>query len=36
MTLVCNILNAIGGHPVIADENFVPTYPGDAADGHRR
>jgi hypothetical protein len=27
MTLVCNILNAIGGHPDIANENFVPKYP---------
>lgn len=27
MTLACNILNAIGGHPVIADEGFVPKYP---------
>jgi hypothetical protein len=28
MTLACNILNAIGGHPVIADKKTVPTYPG--------
>jgi hypothetical protein len=28
MTLACNILNAIGGHPKIADANFIPTYPG--------
>jgi hypothetical protein len=28
MTLACNILNAIGGHPVIADQNEVPKYPG--------
>jgi hypothetical protein len=27
MTLACNILNAIGGHPVIADPDFVPKYP---------
>jgi len=29
MTLACNILNAIGGHPVIADPTEVPTYPGN-------
>jgi len=28
MTLACNILNAIGGEPMIADANFIPTYPG--------
>jgi Ferritin-like len=28
MGLACNILNAIGGHPVIADPGFIPTYPG--------
>ncbi len=28
MTLACNILNAIGGHPVIADPSQIPTYPG--------
>jgi hypothetical protein len=28
MGLACNILNAIGGHPVIADANFIPKYPG--------
>jgi rubrerythrin len=28
MTLVCNILNAIGGHPVLDDPTFVPKYPG--------
>jgi hypothetical protein len=28
MTLGCNILNAIGGHPKIADASFLPTYPG--------
>ncbi|WP_194825045.1 ferritin-like protein [Nocardia sp. XZ_19_231] len=27
MTLACNIINAIGGHPVIADEEFVLKYP---------
>jgi hypothetical protein len=33
MTLACNILNAIGGHPVIADENFVPRYPHELPMG---
>jgi hypothetical protein len=28
MTLACNILNAIGGQPMIADRNFIPKYPG--------
>lgn len=28
MTLACNVLNAIGGHPVIADPKFIPAYPG--------
>ncbi len=28
MALACNILNAIGGTPKIADAAFVPTYPG--------
>src|SRR5258708_31459764 len=28
MTLVCNILNAIGGQPVLDDPKFVPKYPG--------
>jgi hypothetical protein len=33
MTLACNILNAIGGHPVIADANFVPKYPHELPMG---
>jgi hypothetical protein len=28
MTLACNILNAIGGTPKIADPDFIPKYPG--------
>lgn len=28
MALTCNLLNALGGHPVIDDPNFIPTYPG--------
>ena len=28
MSLACNILNAIGGHPMIADADFIPKYPG--------
>ena len=33
MTLACNILNAIGGHPMIADPTFVPTYPHELPMG---
>jgi hypothetical protein len=33
MTLACNVLNAIGGHPVIADSNFVPSYPHELPMG---
>jgi hypothetical protein len=33
MALACNILNAIGGSPVIADPQFVPTYPGPLPGG---
>jgi hypothetical protein len=33
MTLACNVLNAIGGHPVIADSNFVPCYPHELPMG---
>lgn len=28
MALACNILNAIGGSPVIDDPKFIPQYPG--------
>lgn len=28
MSLDCNVLNAIGGHPKIDDPKFIPTYPG--------
>lgn len=28
MALACNILNAIGGTPRIADASFIPAYPG--------
>ncbi|HEX8700204.1 MAG TPA: ferritin-like protein [Myxococcaceae bacterium] len=28
MSLACNVLNAIGGHPVINQPSFIPTYPG--------
>jgi hypothetical protein len=38
MTLACNIINAIGGRPMIADTSTVPTYPGplpfDIGDEH--
>src|ERR1700709_1315520 len=33
MTLACNVLNAIGGHPVIADSRFVPYYPHELPMG---
>ncbi len=28
MTIAANVLNAIGGHPVINQPNFIPSYPG--------
>ena len=28
MSLACNVLNAIGGSPVIDQPKFIPTYPG--------
>lgn len=28
MALACNVLNAIGGEPVIDTPSFIPTYPG--------
>lgn len=33
MTLACNVLNAIGGHPVIDTPHFVPDYPGPLPGG---
>lgn len=33
MTLACNVLNAIGGAPVIDDPGFIPTYPGPLPGG---
>jgi ferritin-like protein len=33
MALACNILNAIGGSPVIDEPKFVPTYPGPLPGG---
>jgi hypothetical protein len=33
MTLACNILNAIGGAPVIDQPGFIPTYPGPLPGG---
>ncbi len=33
MALACNILNAIGGHPVIDKPNFIPAYPGPLPGG---
>jgi Ferritin-like len=33
MALACNVLNAIGGSPVIADPSFVPRYPGPLPGG---
>src|ERR1700732_4423538 len=33
MTLVCNILNALEGRPVIDNPKFIPTYPGPLPGG---
>lgn len=33
LALVCNILNAIGGAPLIADRSFIPEYPGPIPGG---
>lgn len=33
MTLVCNIINALGGSPIIDDPAFVPQYPGPLPGG---
>jgi hypothetical protein len=33
MALACNVLNAIGGSPVIDKPDFVPTYPGHLPGG---
>ena len=33
MTLACNVLNAIGGHPAIADKDFIPCYPHELPMG---
>lgn len=33
MALACNVLNAIGGSPVIDDPALVPTYPGPLPGG---
>jgi hypothetical protein len=27
MTIACNILNALGGEPIISKPHFVPSYP---------
>ncbi|CAH1241150.1 Hypp6320 [Branchiostoma lanceolatum] len=35
MALVANILNAIGGTPVLNDPDFIPTYPGPLPGGCR-
>lgn len=29
MTIACNVLNAVGGHPAIDRQGFVPHYPDD-------
>lgn len=29
MTIAANVLNAIGGHPVVNQPDFIPTYPGN-------
>src|SRR5215475_10364609 len=33
MSLDCNILNAVGGHPKIDDPCFLPNYPGPLPGG---
>lgn len=33
MTLACNVLNALGGHPQIDKPGFIPTYPGKLPGG---
>jgi hypothetical protein len=33
MTLACNLLNAVGGHPKIAASGFVPSYPSELPMG---
>jgi hypothetical protein len=33
MTLACNVLNALGGRPVIDRPDFIPTYPGPLPGG---
>lgn len=33
MALSCNILNAVGGHPVIDKADFIPAYPGPLPGG---
>jgi rubrerythrin len=33
MSLACNMLNAIGGHPSIDDPSFVPKFPGPLPGG---
>lgn len=35
MTIACNILIALGGHPAIGNQGFVPTYPGNLPGGIR-
>lgn len=33
MSIACNVLNAIGGNPVINKPGFIPTYPGPLPGG---
>lgn len=33
MTLACNVINALGGDPVIDKPSFIPTYPGPLPGG---
>ncbi len=33
MTLACNLLNAVGGEPLIDDPTFIPSYPGPLPGG---
>ena len=35
MTLSANLLNAIGGHPNLLDDQFMPNYPALLPDGEK-
>ena len=33
LSIACNLLNAIGGHPILNKPGFIPTYPGPLPGG---